>query len=67
MITLEMEKQPAGYSLKASVIILLPNFLIDEIELAVKMVSDAPLQSCLILAPLWKLLQNSSRKEQRVT
>lgn len=45
MSTLEMEKQPAGYSLKASLIILLPNFLIDEIELAVKMVSDAPLQS----------------------
>ena len=48
MSTLEMEKQPAGYSLKASLIILLPNVLIDEIELAVRMVSDAPLQSCLI-------------------
>ena len=47
MSTLEMEKQPAGYTLKASLIILLPIFLIDEIELAVKMVSDAPLQSCL--------------------
>ena len=48
MSTLEMEKQPAGYSLKASLIILLPNVLIDELELAVRMVSDAPLQSCLI-------------------
>ena len=52
MSTLEMEKQLAGYTLKASLIILLPNFLIDEIELAVKMVSDAPLQSCLIQATL---------------
>ena len=48
MSTLEMENQPAGYTLKASLIILLPNFLKDDIELAVKMVSDAPLQSCLI-------------------
>ena len=48
MSTLEMEKQPAGYTLKARLIFLLSNFLIDEIELAVKMVSDAPLQSCLI-------------------
>lgn len=48
MSTLEMEKQPAGYTLKASLIILLPNFLIDEIDLAVKMASNAPLQSCLI-------------------
>ena len=48
MSTLEMEKQPAGYTLKASLIISLANFLIDEIELAVKMVSNAPLQSCLI-------------------
>ena len=52
MSTLEMEKQPAGYTLKASLIILLPNFLIDEIELAVKMISNAPDQSCLIQAPL---------------
>ena len=52
MSTLEMEKQPAGYTLKASLIILLPNFLIDEIELAVKMISNAPVQSCLIQAPL---------------
>ena len=48
MSTLEMEKQPAGYTLKVSLMILLPNFLIDDIELAVKMVSDASLQSCLI-------------------
>ena len=45
MSTLEMEKQPAGYTLKASLIILLPSFLIDEIELAVKMVSDHPLSN----------------------